>query len=120
MLIKKVPHKKFTIFCACKEKRFFFLFFPHVSIWPPLPTHPPCQQLTTPPTQLFADIILERSPTKYTIRFFRANTFPRGEYSKLHMFNTGSIKGTISHQFFIQSFCFLFLMLLKTFLRSID
>ena len=43
MLIKKVPHKKVHYFLCMQRKVFsfyiFFLFFAHVSIWTPPPTH---------------------------------------------------------------------------------
>ena len=42
----------------------FFLFFAHVSIWPPPPTtHPPFQQLATP-IHIFTAVILEWSLLK--------------------------------------------------------
>ena len=45
----------------------FFLFFAHVSIWPPPTTHlvSKRQQLATPPTHLFAYVILEWSLKKH-------------------------------------------------------
>ena len=64
--IKKSSEKKSTLWPQ-KEKGFlldiFFLFFAHVSIWPPPPTQlvSKHQHFFTPPTHLFADVILEWS-----------------------------------------------------------
>ena len=62
VLIKKAPHKKNW------GKKNIFLFFTHVSIWPPSPAHlvSKRQQSATPPTHRFADIILEWSLTTCT------------------------------------------------------
>ena len=70
MLTKKVPHKKkfgkkniqISSLFSVHAKNFFFLFFAHVSFWPP---HPPTHLVSKvsnwppPPTHLFADFILE-------------------------------------------------------------